>query len=262
MISRLRRSACLFALCCLYASCSAARAHDLWITFAGPAGARRAIVNYGHPHDRPPTVADKILDLFAVAGDERISLLAGIAPANSEGAPVVETRPFADNGRMLVAARYDNGYWAKLADGSYRNVSRRLVHDAADAVWSGKFAKALTGAEAPWNTVLGHELEIVPLSDPKTLKVGDLLEVRVLFHGKPLAGGEVERGDGMTSVPDNDIPRFNTGADGVAAIPVVKNGPHLLVIDHRVSPSATPELATADLYNATLWFAIGEALEK
>ncbi|WP_163363670.1 DUF4198 domain-containing protein, partial [Enterobacter cloacae] len=78
--------------------------------------------------------------------------------------------------------------------------------------------------------------------------------LKVLFHGKPLAGAEVERGDGVTAVAEKDIPRFSTDADGVAAVPLVKAGPHLLVIDHKVTPSASPDQANADLYNATLWF--------
>ena len=70
------------------------------------------------------------------------------------------------------------------------------------------------------------------------------------------AFGFVERGDGVTAVPEKDIPRFATDADGIASIPIVKTGPHLLVIDHRVSPSATPDQANADLFNATLWFSV------
>ena len=55
-----------------------------------------------------------------------------------------------------------------------------------------------------------------------------------------------------------DIPRFKTDADGVATIPVAKAGPILLAVDHRVSPSETPEIAMADLFNATLWFAVSK----
>ena len=239
-----------------------ASAHDVWLTLAGPPAARRAIVNYGHPDDRPPAVADKVLDLVAISGDGQRSLLAGLAAARADGVSVARSRPFADDGHAMIAARYDNGYWVKIADKVYRNASRRLAPDATESMWSGKFAKALTGPGAPWSKVLGHELEIVPLSDPAGAKPGDTLRVRVLFRGTPLAGGEVERGDGVTPVPEKDIPRFKTDQDGVAAIPIVKAGSHLIVIDHRFAPSATPDLATADLYNATLWFTIGGGPER
>ena len=80
--------------------------------------------------------------------------------------------------------------------------------------------------------------------------------MRVLFRGQPLAGAEVERGDGLTPVKEDELPRFKTDADGVATIPLPKAGPVLLAIDHRVAPSETPDLAAVDLYNATLWFAL------
>ncbi|MDW3538399.1 hypothetical protein NQ283_29385, partial [Escherichia coli] len=86
----------------------------------------------------------------AINAKGRVSLLAGIEPKSEKGILVVETRPFADDTHMLLAARYDNGFWVKLPDGSYRNATRRLVPDAADSMWSVKFAKALTGSGAPW----------------------------------------------------------------------------------------------------------------
>ena len=97
---------------------------------------------------------------------------------------------------------------------------------------------------------------LVPLADPATARPGETLRVRVLFRGQPLAGAEVERGDGLTPVKEDELPRFKTDADGVATIPLPKAGPVLLAIDHRVAPSETPDLAAVDLYNATLWFAL------
>lgn len=249
-----------FTTCLLAAIASAswtglASAHDIWITLAGPAAARRAVINYGHPYDRDPTVADKIIDIFAMSANGRQSLMKGLTFEREGQWYVVETQPFHDDDPTLFAVRYDNGYWVKTADG-YRNATKREVPDALGSLWSVKFGKALSGPGAPWDKVLGHELEIVPLSDPLTVKPGQTLRLRVLFRGKPLAGGKVERGDGLTPVPEDDIPRFTTDADGVAAIPIVKAGPTQLAIDHEVSPSATPDLATVDMFNATLCYQI------
>jgi nickel transport protein len=238
------------------ASADIGSAHDLWLTIAGGANARCVIVNYGHPHDRPPTVADKILDLVAVTADAKVSLLAGLSAGSSRGAPIVQSRTFVDGGRTLLAARYDNGYWVKIGDNLYRNVSKRMAPDATESLWSAKFAKAVTGPGAPWTTVLGHDLEIVPLADPAAARLGQTLRVRVLFGGRPLVGADVERGDGVTPMKEEDIPRFKTDADGIAAIPIVKAGPLVLAIDHRVTPSGTPDIAAADLYNATLSFTL------
>jgi len=247
--------ACSIAALALSAWPDVAFAHDIWITLAGPADARRAIVNYGHPYDRSPTVADKIIDIFAITKSGQDSLIKGLTTTRDGDLLVVETKPFYDDGHTLIAVRYDNGYWIKTADG-YRNATNREVPDALEGLWSVKFAKALTGPNAPWDKVLGHELEIVPLSDPLTVKPGETLRLRILFRGKPLSAGKIERGDGVTVVPEADIPRFTSDTDGVAEVPIVKPGPLQLVIDHEVSPSATPALARTDMYNATLWYVV------
>ena len=58
---------------------------------------------------------------------------------------------------------------------------------------------------------------------------------------------------------EKDIPKFRTDQDGIAAIPILKSGAQLLAIDHRVTPSLTPELAATDLYNVTLWFSVRQS---
>jgi uncharacterized GH25 family protein len=234
-------------------------AHDVWLTTAGGANARRVIVNYGHPGDRPPALADKVVDLFAIGKERQTALLDGLAVARVHGAVVAASRPFVDDRRMLLAARYDNGFWVKVDEKTYRNATRRLVPQAQDSLWSGKFAKAVTGAGAPWDRILGHEIEIVPLGNPAALAPGARLRVRVLFRGQPLVGALVERGDGTTRMREDDIPKFKTDAEGVATIPLQRSGPTLLVVDHRVTPSATPGQASVDLYTATFWFSRGRS---
>ena len=104
---------------------------------------------------------------------------------------------------------------------------------------------------------MGTLFEVVPLSDPAAAKPGDSLRVRVLFQGKPLASIAVERTDGVTPVRE-DIPRFMTGGNSIASVPIVGTGLHLLAIDYKVSPSGTPGLTKADLYNTTLTFTVGQ----
>ena len=251
----LRVITCLLAAIAYLAWVGVASAHDIWITLAGPSNARRAVINYGHPYDRVPTVADKIIDIFAITADGQQSLIKGLTFEADGPWFVVETKPFHDDGHTLLAVRYDNGYWIRTADG-YRNATKRELPDALDSLWSMKFGKALTGPGAPWGKVLGHELEIVPLSDPVMVTLGQTMRVRVLFRGKPLVGGKVERGDGITPVLEDQIPRFATDSDGIAAIPIVKAGPTQLAIDYNMSPSATPNLAATDMFNATLWYEV------
>ncbi len=242
----------------VFATPQLAAAHDVWLTIGRAEDGLHAIVNYGHPHDRPPALADKIFDFAALTGEERVDLMGGLTHKQTAAAIIVESCGFNDRGHSLVAVSYDNGYWVKSPSGSYRNATIRSVPDAQDSLWSVKFAKAITGRGAPWGTVLGTPLEIVPLSDPAAAKPGDSLRVRVLFQGKPLANIAVERTDGTTPIKEEDIPRFMTDSDGIASVPIAGNGPHLLAIDYKVSPSGTASFAKTDLYNATFAFTAGE----
>ncbi|MGC2630705.1 MAG: DUF4198 domain-containing protein, partial [Rhodomicrobium sp.] len=218
----------------LLASVTCAKAHDIWITIERTGGECRAVVNYGHPHDRPPALADKIVEFAAFTGQERLPLTEGLTHVQSSKAIVVVSRGFNDQGHSLVAVNYENGFWVKTPSGHYRNATRRSVPDALDSIWSVKFAKAVTGPGAPWGTVMGTELEIVPLGDPAAAKSGDSLAVRVLFEGSPLAGIAVERADGLTPIKEEDIPRFTTDKDGAATIPIAGAGPQVLAVDYKV----------------------------
>ena len=184
--------------------------------------------------------------------------MAGLTYKFAAAAIVVESRSFDDQGHSLVAVNYENGFWAKTPSGGYRNATRRSMPDAVNSIWSVKFAKAVTGPGAPWGTVTGAQLEIVPLADPTALMPGQSLRARVLFRGSPLSNAAVERSDGITPVKEEDLPRFMTDEDGAATIPIAGTGPHVLAVDYRVAPSKTPDLAEADLYAATFSFTIGE----
>jgi nickel transport protein len=233
----------------------AASAHDLWLTTT-PDQPMRAVVNYGHPNDRSLPEAEKVLDLRAITADRTVSLIADLTPATALGNPVLTSTPI-DVASALLAAEYDNGFFVKTANG-YRNTSRRLFPDAADSLWSIKFAKTVLGATAPWDRVLGQELELVPEANPANVEPGGRLRVHLLFRGRALANAQVERGDGITPIPQKEIPVFTTDNNGIADSPIEKPGPQLLAVDHLVKPSGTPELADSDLYNATLFFTVSE----
>ena len=240
-----------------------ANAHDVWITIVPEReGTIRALVHHGHPGDRKNPDADKLFQ-FTVEGNRgpSRSLLSGIKPTLYGGFPVLKTASFTlagETGIIILAANYDNGYWVKTADG-HRNTSRRQIPDAEDSLYSMKFAKAMVqigpSTSDSFRRAVGHQLELVPLMNPFSTRPGTTLKVQVYFDGKPLAGVDVERGDGMTPMVENDIPRYTTDAEGVATIPITKLGPQLLVVDH-ILPSTHQDLVARELYNATLSFVL------
>lgn len=84
--------------------------------------------------------------------------------------------------------------------------------------------------------VIGLPLEIVPLSDPFSLKAGATLSVRVLFQGKPLADANLgwdHPGDGA---PPSGTVRTDT--HGVALVPVARTGLMTIRLTHMTRPKA------------------------
>jgi nickel transport protein len=194
------------------------------------------IVHYGQPHDWPPAAADKVLDLVAISVDKKRSFLGELAPAMVHGAAIV--RPMTDTPSWRHDTTTATGEDRREASSQCQpapRAGRRRRHVV-------KFAKSLTGRGA-FDKVVGHDLEIVPMADPAGVNPGGELRVCFLFHGAPLAADARSSAPvGTTPVAEKDIPRFRTDAPGVATIPIVTAGPTLLVIDHRMALSATPEL--------------------
>jgi len=232
-------------------------AHDI-LLFANGGADSRVVVRYGHPGDWQEVDRHKLIELDAIGRDGgTASLLGVLMPVrNTFEAPLGAS---SDGGGRLLAARYDNGFWVKLADGSYRNARRSEVSATVSALSSFKFAKAWVAsgraAGDDYRRVVGHRLEIVPLADPMSIAPGGSLPLRVLWGGRPLAGARLEIGDGVTERREEDIPRHATDADGVAALPVEKTGWQVIAVDHE-APAALPALADVDRFVATFVFAL------
>lgn len=233
-----------------------AAAHDVWMTLSSGEVVPQIHIHYGHPDDLQMPQADKLVDLSAT--DRAGTRVLTPRLAASRSAPVLVSEPVPGLGATLLAARYDNGFWVKAPDGEYRNTTRRMVPNAGEAITSVKFAKLLAGPGAPWAAPVGHELEIVPVDDPLSVKAGGTLRVKVLFRGEPVANATVTRSDGETVVAQDKLPVFRSDAAGIAAIAIEKASGEVLSVTRRVSPSAVPALADADTFSATLAFTLDQ----
>jgi len=241
---------------------ASAFAHDVWVTTVQAPDGMGALIHHGHPGDRKSPDPDKLFELRVIGpdGQDRRQPLT-LTPMVLDGVPVLLTSALPDKaqpGTWLLAARYDNGYWVKTEYG-YRNTSKREIPGALDSLHSMKYAKALVIQQAPsadaFALVLGHRLELVPVDDPFKVSVGGVLRVRVLYEGKPLAGVDVEIGDGVTPQKEKNIPRYRTNGEGIAEVPIRKPGLQLIVVDHT-APSRHPDLAAKELMAATLSFVV------
>ena len=222
-----------------------ATAHDLWLGTTHVHGQPEIVALYGHPGKIEAATAAKLLEMTARGAD---GWKVALSPATAAGDHVPSLMaPLPVRGGALVSASYDNGFWSRTADGGYRNVGKAMMPDGKESSWSLKYAKAVTGTGAPWDQVVGHPLELVPMSDPFT--DGKELRVKVLFKRQPLANVEIKQVADLNA-GDKAATVGRTDADGTLVFPHSKRG-DFISASHKV-PSSQPTMADMDAYSATL----------
>ncbi len=75
-----------------------------------------------------------------------------------------------------------------------------------------------------YKKVLGHDLEIVLLTNPADIKAGDDIKAEVLLNGKPVKAPIGLTYDGYSAEQDAYMAKAETGADGTASFKVTKPG--------------------------------------
>lgn len=223
-------------------------AHDFWIVpSAFEVSAGGALEVRGQTGIRFPTTVsavtpDRVADarLLSSGGEERIADLSvsgkslllrhrpstpgervvavALATRTSRTAPAALKRYIGLEGAPELADRYDR-------DGRFAGTDSLTQQTT-------KYAKTIVevgrGGPRAFTRMAGHALEFVPLADPLTLHPGDMLPVRLVFRGEPLAQAHFRAGaapevalDDTTALPPRtEDPSFETDADGVARVPL------------------------------------------
>jgi uncharacterized GH25 family protein len=226
---------------------AAAQAHDIALEPQRDGIA----VRYGHAQDWQQVQDGKLVDLQSLRGNEAPQdLRASLRPRRLD---FVLPLP---SGRQptLVAARYDNGLWARLpavggAKAVARNTTRVMLPEATVVTNNLKFAKAWLGSAddtVVYKRTVGHLLELVPQRNPASLKPGEVLEVLVLFKGQPQADVEVELSN-LEDVPAPDkLQRLRSDAKGVVRVtPFAKGVTTLGALFERANDGSLGEASRA-----------------
>lgn len=110
-----------------------------------------------------------------------------------------------DAGAALLHGHRLGEVWSKTPQGVVKGDRTTLK----GVVWSRKYEKfcktfiPVDGKTQGWDVKTGDTLEIVPLNNPLELKVGDELEVQVLYNGQPVSPEAVTATyDGFTDSPN------------------------------------------------------------
>jgi len=210
---------------------------------------------YGDPGEYEKIAQIKLLTLDAISPlQHRYSLLKSAAEsADSLSLRTLLALPADEpEGVWVLASTYDNGFFVHDANGKAHATTLADYPSARDSAHYFKFSKSLWmrgTRNIGYDRIVGHRLELVPLSDPFGSSSKDL-HLQVLYQGRPLPGAEVEIGDDRTA---SRIAPVISDQRGQLCIPLDHTGWYRLAVTHR-SPSRYPELFQDDDITASLIF--------
>lgn len=223
------KKAVVLALVLTLFSASALYAHDTWVAKDGNV----LVVKYGHGDKIEPYKPAYVKEAKAYdASGKEVQVT--IKPQDVRAVLAPAQAP------ALVAIVYDSGAWVKTPEG-YKNVSKREAKDVLQSMKGETHSKNIWHWSDRFSKPLGGKMELVPLKNPLSLKVGDTLPFQVIYRGKPLAGATVAA-EGV----EKDA--LKTDATGKAQI-VIKNSGLNVVKANLKTP--TPHDPDADSLSET-----------
>lgn len=138
-----------------------------------------------------------------------------------------------DEGLDFIKARREaEGTAERPGRERYRRFVKTLLDVREPLSASGALAARTSAADVTFSARVGQQLELVPLSDPLRLPVGDALSVQVLFEGRPLAGALLKAWHKRSG--QLLIVRATTGSDGIASVNLPYAGPWMTSVVHMV----------------------------
>jgi uncharacterized GH25 family protein len=146
----------------------------------------------------------------------------------------------------MVSATVDNGYWSKTIYG-WKEEPKRKASRVIEAIRQFYYNLALISwTEAVQTPTAEQSLAVIPVQNPFALKPGDMLPIRVLYNGTPLAGALVNGGE------HNELGK--TDKDGMIRVPLAA-GTNRLSISHKEKIKNDPDADALDK-TATLTFEV------
>ena len=181
-------------LAALVAVASLAQAHELWVNAPAKIAADevlKADLAYGHDYPTAEPIEADRLHIFKPL--QLIGMDGKAQDMNQQGENYqYVSKEKLGKGAYWVSAIYQPTFWSKN-DSGWKQQNLKDMPDASTCQQAQMFGKALVVAGddavdvAAVSKPVGQALEIVPLANPNSAKVGKLFPVRILFQGKPLA---------------------------------------------------------------------------
>ncbi len=241
----------------LMLSIAPAQAHYPWLLANGAAyePEKTAKIYVGWGHSFP---LDGFLD------SERIASLTLHTPDRAQhtltqvNAVEFNTPPLSQAGTHIVSGSQGKGYFTKTRKGGKRQ-SKAGLTDVVRCYYSDNSIKTLLHVEGDNATSIAdmrieQSLEIIPLTDPAQLRVGDMLSVQILHRGQPYSGTVNAVYEGFSSEGAYAW-TIDSDDNGKANIRILDRG-RWLVRTRVEEPYPNPEVCDVEAFNSTLTFIV------
>jgi uncharacterized GH25 family protein len=244
-------------------------AHDLYLVTEGTGAQQKVCARIGEHFPASmnalPANRANIFQARSVAGKKATKLTGVVEEAAKEFCA-----PLATGGNDLVemtvnpvfirlAAKDFNGYIE--GEGFKAVIAARKEKGATQAEGRelySRYTKLLLPTGTGATEALGHALEIVPEVSPSEVKAGEMLPVRVLFMGKPLAGVRVSAVYAGAKLEGHAYPvNAETDAQGRAHLKLDRGGLWYARLIHMVPAENDPEVDWRSFF-ATMTFTVPE----
>jgi uncharacterized GH25 family protein len=209
----------LLMACALVVAAGPAMAHNLWLTpqtYNPQEGdTLKVLVGFGHkfPADR--------IDQKVRPG--MVKAVSAIAP----GGKVIQLEkksdeefalPIKAKGSYLISVQMNPGFFS-LVEGKMKRGSKKDLGEVDTCMFFQMVANAPVFAGAggtPPAPPAGQALQVLPLGDVSKLKKGDVLPVKVMFKGAPLAGAKLRATYAGFKPPKHDPAKASKPAAGLS----------------------------------------------
>lgn len=156
-------------------------------------------------------------------------------------------------GSYVFAAQRKSGFYTKTTRGGKRQ-SKQGLRNVITCSLSHMSMKGLATVGEKITKVdytVGHPLEIIPLTNPATVRAGDYLQVKVLLQGKPYYGRIYATPMGFSTAKDVFAYTAKTNRQGVGQIRILQPGVWLIKAEYR-RPYPDPMVCDEEAFIATL----------
>jgi uncharacterized GH25 family protein len=226
---------------------TSAQAHMFWLNasdYAPEAGETIWIeLGFGHQYPRDEIMKEGRLDrIYALGPEGKESPVEQIFPSFYKFTPK-------SKGAYQIIAALKPGFVSKTADG-HKLGNKKDFPDTRYCFafrMSAKTVITVGKKNKEVSQTTQKPLEIVAMTSPADLKVGDTLPLKVMFEGKPLSGASVSAVyEGFTEEKNHWAQEATTNADGLVQIKMTAKGPWLFTATHKES---YPDKAECDDYS-------------